>query len=192
MENLALLKWGTEQCKNTSGSDTIRQATTVDAAHGSVASCSLSLAGAQEKERVGRRARAGTRARACTRARTRRHTCTKTRGQRQSTRAAAQGDPTAPQGAGQTCRLRRPGQPSAHHRAPSKRASSRTPDSSVPRPSLSPVCLCSRTRLSSSCMGGFHVQRSDFKRIIKDYRIADITFVPVRNTEIVCRFMTLC
>jgi len=80
MENLALLKWGTEQCKNTSGSDTIRQATTVDAAHGSVASCSLSLAGAQEKERVGRRARAGTRARACTRARTRRHTCTKTRG----------------------------------------------------------------------------------------------------------------
>jgi len=149
-----------------------------------------------------RRSREGTRGQA----RARRHTCTRVYArahtqahvhedawrQRQSTRAAAQGDPTAPQGAGQTCRLRRPGQPSAHHRAPSKRASSRTPDSSVPRPSLSPVCLCSRTRLSSSCMGGFHVQRSDFKRIIKDYRIADITFVPVRNTEIVCRFMTLC
>jgi hypothetical protein len=108
-----------EQCKNTSGPVTIRQATTADAAYGSVASCSLSLAVSGASRSVapeGRNALAvPTRSGAahaavggsvccacvcvCARVYTRAHTQTHVHEdvwrQRQSIRAAAHGDPPA-------------------------------------------------------------------------------------------------
>jgi hypothetical protein len=177
MENLELLKWGTEQCKNTSGTMQKHERTSHHKASNHcrrsiwfsrlllAVACrvrSVAQRGARGKERVGSAhaqrsgARGGGRERllcvclrVCARVHARAHTDTRARRRVAPTPinpGSRSWRPPGPHGAGQTCRLRRPGQPSAHHRALTKRASSRMPDSSVPRPSLSPVCFCSCQR----------------------------------------------